>query len=579
MATPVLIDLSNYDTLLVQSTQSRAGTPNGNIFFDVATGKIEIITASELATVDLGSGAEANPLTNALGIKFEALYAFENQERRSDEALRKYDRFFKGTFKFGGAYEIINGRKFAIGSTSSDRTKVRGSGWNERSTAGLLDRIYFGNKGLGSIQGSSQPYYQLSAGGAPVNYAKAGQIDEAVQVFGTTANGDAGAGSFDSRTYEAVSIRTFGYNYDRKATTTDLSIAELGGYSTGFAVTESAHLTTGAYALADVYGGAQIAPWTGMRLVKCSGAATGAATISVNATAGTFTRATGSYLTDGFVPGQSITSAGYVNGGNNTTKVISSVTALVITVTSLTGLVTEAGGGDETITGSTVTVGGFNEADGAFSWFLNNTGTGNLNQCVAFLDALAQTDNDIDSGSLTTTNGKRVSTWYTYNASGQIVTRSGADALGLFIEAIPTADEQRIVFTDDAGNLKTRPFNVSLSIDPGSYAIADVLAWYHAFFLNGPGAGDDFNTSGALTVLDSSAAAIKGNVSTDVSSGKLLRAFDYDGDTLGGTPGTDKDVVFEVEGDGGATAAKTVFTISRTATINVTCSPGLETNQ
>lgn len=401
MATPQLIDLSNYDTLLKQSGAGRAGTPDGNIYFNTATGEIEIITAEELAQVNFGSGMEANPLTNALGIKFEALYAFENARRRLDENLRKYDRFFKGTFKFGGAYEIINGRKFGTGSTASDRTKVRGSGWNERAANGNNDRIYFGNKGLGLIQPSSQPYYQLSAGGAPVNFAKPGNFDEAVQVFGTTANGDTGAGNFDSRTYEAVSIRTFGYNYDRKVTTTDLNIAELGGYSTGFAVSETPHLTTGAYTLADVYGGAKVAPWTGMTLEKLAAAQLES---------------------------------------------------------------------------------GFNEADGNFTWVVNNTANGNLNQCVAFLDALAQTDDDIDSGTVTVTNGKRVGTWYSYNALGQIVTRSGAgDGKGLFIENIPTADEQKIVFTDDLGNLKTRPFNVSNSVDPGAFAIADVLAWYHAF--------------------------------------------------------------------------------------------------
>ena len=500
MATPQLIDLSNYSTLLKQSTQGRAGSPDGNIYFDTTNGRIEIITAEELAQVNFGSGLEANPLTDALGIKFEALYAFENKVRRTDENLRKYDRYFKGTFKFGGAYEIVNGRKFdtVTSGTSDDRTKIRGSGWNERATNGSNDRIYFGNKGLSNIEPTSQPFYQLSAGGAPIDYAKPGQIDEAVQVFGTTTNGDSGAGDFDSRTYEAVSIRTFGYNYDRKVTTTDLGITELGGYSTGFAVNESAHLTTGAYSLANVYGGSQIAPWTGMGLEKLSSAQV------------------------------------------------------------------------ET---------GFNEVDGNFTWVLHNTSNGSLNQCVAFLDALAQTDDDIDDGALTVTNGKRVGTWYTYNAQGQIVTRSGADTLGLFIENIPTADEQRIVFTDDAGNTKTRPFNVSLSIDPGSFAIADTNAWYHAFFLNGPGAGDDFNTSGALTVEDASAQPIKGNVSADQVGNKLLRAFDYDGDTIGGTAGTNKDVVIEVEGDGGATAAKTIFTITRTATINVTCAPGLETNQ
>ena len=89
MAAAQLIDLSNYDTMLVQSTQGRSGTPDGNIYFDVANGRIEIITASELASVDLGSGAETNPLTNQFGIKLEALYAFENQERRTDETKRR----------------------------------------------------------------------------------------------------------------------------------------------------------------------------------------------------------------------------------------------------------------------------------------------------------------------------------------------------------------------------------------------------------------------------------------------------------------------------------------------------------
>jgi len=119
--TPVIIDLSNYATHLVQSTVGRTGTPDGNIYFDTANKRIELITAEELAMVDLGSGAEANPLTNQLGIKLEALYAFENQERVTDESLRMFDRYFKGTFKFGGAYELLNANKFddADGSPAS----------------------------------------------------------------------------------------------------------------------------------------------------------------------------------------------------------------------------------------------------------------------------------------------------------------------------------------------------------------------------------------------------------------------------------------------------------------------------
>lgn len=491
MATPVLIDLSNYDTLLVQSTQGRAGTPDGNIFFDVANGLIELITAEELATVDLGSGAEANPLTNALGIKMEALYAFERQERRVDETLRQYDQYFKGTFKYGGAYEMVNGRKFASG----DRQKVRGSGWIERAIGGAIGRIYFGVRSLGDIDSGSQPYYHLSANNAPTDFNRQGPIDEAVQVYGDNAV-DPTTTTFNTRTYLSMKVRTFGNTYDEKLLE-DSGIVEMDGYAVGFALGESAHPTSGSYDLADVYGGSQIAPWTGMTLEKLA-------------------------------------------------------TPQVET--------------------------GFNESDGSFSWVLNNTAGGTLNQCVAFLDALAQTDDDIDSGFETVTQGQRYSTWYSYNAAGKVVTRSGrGDGLGLFIENLPEADRQSIVFTDDSAATKTFPFNVQVDIAVGADAVLDVLAWYHLFFLDGPGA-NDFNTANALTVEDKDGVEVKGNVSTDAVGSTVSFSFDYDGDTIGGTAGTDKDIVIQVEGDGGVTAAKTVFTLTRTATIPVSCIPAVETN-
>ena len=359
MATPALIDLSNYDTLLVQSAQGRSGTPDGNVFFDVTNGRIELITAEEQALIDMtavgGTASEANPLTEDLGIKLEALYAFERQERRTDEVLRQYDFYFTGTFKFGGAYELVNNRKFddADGSASSltvdDRFKIRGSGHIERNVAGAIGRILYGNKSLGNIEALSQAYYQLEDGGVPVNYDKDGPIDEAVLVYAdnnvdanayTTAvatavaqtisvvasartftrssgdfvsdgfevghrfdpsglvnntgtytvesvvalvitatldannaltdeTGDAdeelAVTGFDRRGYESLKVRTFGQNYDEKILS-DSGVSEMGGYSSGFALGESVHLTSGAYTLADVYGGGQTSPWTGMSL-------------------------------------------------------------------------------------------------------------------------------------------------------------------------------------------------------------------------------------------------------------------------------------------------------------------------
>ena len=492
--TPVLIDLSNYATHLKQSTAGRAGSPNGNIFFDVATGQIQLITAEELATIDFGSGAEANPLTNQLGIKKEALYAFENQERRVDENLRKYDRYFGGNFKFAGAYNLLNGRKY----NGTDRAKIRGSGWSELNTAGAIGRIYYGVVSLGNVESASQPYYQLSAGGAPVNFQKTGPVDEAIQVYGDITI-DATTTTFDTRTYMSMKVRTFGFNYDEKILA-DSGVAQMDGYSSGFALGESVHLTSGDYALADVYGGVQASPWTGMGLEELD------------------------------VP--------------------------------------------QTETG-------FTTADGSFTWVLSNSANGNLNQCVAFLDALAQTDDDINDHITNVVNGKRVGTWYTYSADGKIVTKVGTGVVGegLFIEGLVGTDKNRVIFYDDAGAQKVYPAYSNVSVSVGAAAVADTLSWFHAYFLDGP-AANDYNTANAITVLNAQSAAVKGNVSASGLrvGNAIVFEFDWYGDTLGGPIETNKDCVFLCEGDGGVTQAKTIFTLTSAASISASCVPLVETN-
>lgn len=79
--------------------------------------------------------------------------------------------------------------------------------------------------------------------------------------------------------------------------------------------------------------------------------------INVVAVAKTFTRLTGSFITDGFIPGQIVTVSGFTNGGNNGAKTIATVSALVLTMSVSTGLVDETGGGDERAVGPIVTAG------------------------------------------------------------------------------------------------------------------------------------------------------------------------------------------------------------------------------
>ncbi len=280
MAAPTLITLANYSGLLVESTQGRAGAPDGNIFFDQANDRIEIITVEELAQVDLGGGLEDNPLANLEGITMQALYAFERERRGpgGNLALRNYLPGTAGAFQDAGAFEFRNGVKLADdanSSTGNDRVKLRGSGWTEFSNSGAIDRIYFGVRSLNNIEATSQPYVQIAASlsetdlqaAAPIDAARLGPLDEAFQTFGSTANGDAAAGDFDFTDRVLVAgVRTYGQTQGR-ATSTGSGVSRLQGFSAGFGLGETPSPTAD-FTEADVFGGAATAPFSTMELER-----------------------------------------------------------------------------------------------------------------------------------------------------------------------------------------------------------------------------------------------------------------------------------------------------------------------
>lgn len=278
----VLIDHTNYDMYLKRSTQGRAGSPDGNVYFDTANGKIELISVEELATFDhtpMGGGAsDPNQLTNADGITMRALYLFESQEREADETLRNFKRGTGGKYKGAGAYSFINGVK--LDSTVDDRKKIRSSGFVEYLDAGyddtMIDRIYHGITSVSHVDAGAAPYYVFAADDAEATlqaattwaeFNRSGEVDEVVQVFGTTANGDTGAGDFDyTDDLLIVRLRTWGNLFDQA--TSDLSkIKKFDGFKGGYGIRDRVN-PKNTFTLADVYGGAQVSPWTGMSLEK-----------------------------------------------------------------------------------------------------------------------------------------------------------------------------------------------------------------------------------------------------------------------------------------------------------------------
>ncbi len=490
---------------LQQSTAGRAGAPDGNIYFN-PDGTLELITVEELATVDFGGGAVPNPLTNADGISMNMLYRFERQERRVDENLRELDVFIEGNFKFAGAYNFVNGRKLSTvgvgGGLTDDRQKVRGSGFIEYAAGGggntLVDRVYFGALGTGQILGTTQIYAQSVLNGATSDLAFQGNANEVIQAFGSTANGDAGAGDFDNTTFLALSERTFGQVHDRKFAS-EANVSELSGFLGTFALTESPnayHAEAGAPAIADVFGGGAIAPYSTMQYETLDAA---------------------------------INEAGLINTNTSTPE------------------------------------------SGTFSAVIRNPNGGSLAQMVALMDALVIQDADIDSHATNTRNGKQNETLYTLDTQGNVVLRQG-----IVLENVPVADRSRVRYTDDDSDPMVYETVAGGVISVGSAAQGDANAWYHMFILDDVAAANDFNTLNAITVNDSSGTPIKGLV------GGLLEipwTFAYSTNTQGGhVAGSDLIVVVEVEGNGGATFAKTIHTITSSASQTINCQPGAETN-
>lgn len=497
-----LITHLNFTTTLKQSTTPRGSAPNGNFYFDVTNNEIQLIGVNELPTVDFGGGAVTNPLNNDDGITMRAIYNFENQERRLDENLRKYLRGTDGDYRFAGAFSFVNGVKL----DATDRNKVRGSGFIEYADTQDgqtdIDRIYHGVLSLVDIQATTGSRWALVTDTTETtlqaatwaSFVRQGDINEVVQVYGDTAFGDAGAGDFDYTTrILIVRVRSWGYNAG-ETTSVLTGISEFSGFSAGYGVGESIN-PSNSYTLTDVYGGAQIAPWTGMTLEKLA--------------------------------------APQVETG-------------------------------------------FNESNGNFTWVLNNTGGGTVQECAAYLDALALQDLDIDAGA-GAYNGLKGRVWYSRNAAGKVVTSSIGGA-GLFIENLSSAEKQNVIMTDNAGATKTYPFFPEVQITVGSAAIADTNAWYHVFYVDGVAAAD-FDATGAITVNDSSSNPVKGNVSADQVAGKIAFQYSYDTNTQAGlAAGVDKSVVVLVEGDGGAAQAITYFTITRDTVVSVTCSPPIDNN-
>ena len=124
-----------------------------------------------------------------------------------------------GQFVLGFDGSTYNGWKPADDTT---RQMLRDGGWEERSAAGALARVYVGVVQLGNVNAGAQPYYQRDVSGAAIDTTFDDEVNEGIQVFGDVTNGN-----FDTRTFFKLFVREEAKTYD------DAVLGDVGETGTG----------------------------------------------------------------------------------------------------------------------------------------------------------------------------------------------------------------------------------------------------------------------------------------------------------------------------------------------------------
>lgn len=131
-------------------------------------------------------------------------------------------------------------------------------------------------------------------------------------------------------------------------------------------------------------------------------------------------------------------------------------------------------------------------------------------------------------------------------------------SIGVYIDDIQSADSNRIEFYDQNGVKRTNPYTAAGALSFNA-ALVGAGSSYRLFF------SADYGTASAVTVKNASGVDIAGII----SASPIPFDFDYDGDTLGGTAGTDKAVTLIGIKPGSGKFAVATGTLTRSKAISL----------
>jgi hypothetical protein len=195
--------------------------------------------------------AVAGNLSND-GVSGQALYSFLKEEWKNDASLIPYP--FPMVSITPEQFEFVEGW---VPANDTTRYLIRFAGWREINASSVLEREYMGIVSLGNIDSSDTAYYAFSSDAAKTDFNFTGTINQAIQTFGDSSNGN-----FDKRANTlTVYIRAQGKTYG-SATSTSIGLTALNYIANRFPLAES---TDSKITASDVTI-ANDAPYTGMSI-------------------------------------------------------------------------------------------------------------------------------------------------------------------------------------------------------------------------------------------------------------------------------------------------------------------------
>jgi hypothetical protein len=164
------------------------------------------------------------------GVTMQALYSFLKEEWKSDGNLIPYP--FPMVSITPEQFEFIEGW---VPSNDTTRNLIRSAGWREINDSDAIEREYMGIISLGNIDNTDTAYYAFSTDTSKTDFDFTGPINQAIQTFGDSSNGNIDKRSDTLTVYIRAQGKTYG-----SATSTSIGLTALNYIANRFPLAESA---------------------------------------------------------------------------------------------------------------------------------------------------------------------------------------------------------------------------------------------------------------------------------------------------------------------------------------------------